>query len=127
MSRFVIEHLPRTAATYRVVPVQHEQAIAWMQKADFASLVRTTELIAAIEAAMGVTLIQTDLSMALRPGDEALLITVSFGVLLAWAEGKIVPLQEDWRFSLLMVEPAAHHALALREVELGEGSLAERG
>jgi len=127
MSRFVIEHLPRTAATYHVVPVEHAQAKAWMQKADFASLVRTTELIAAIEAAMGVTLSQTDISMALRPGDEALLITVSFGVLLAWAEGKIVPLQEDWRFSLLMVEPPAHHPLAQREVELPEGSVAERG
>ena len=62
----MIEHLPRTAATYRVVPVQHEQAKAWMQKADFASLVRTTELIAAIETAMGVTLSQTHISMAPR-------------------------------------------------------------
>lgn len=128
MSRFVIEHLPRTSATYQVVPLEHEQAKAWMQKWAFASLVRTTELIAAIEEAMGITLNQTDMSMALRPGDEALLISLSFGVLLAWAEGKIVPLQEDWRFTVLKVESSAglSPALARREVELPEGSIADR-
>lgn len=53
---------------------------------------------------MGVTLTQADVSMALRPGDEALLITLSFGVLLAWAQGKIPPLPEDWRVLLLTVK-----------------------
>jgi hypothetical protein len=120
MSRFVIEHLPRTAATYRVVPLEHEQAKAWMEESELASLIRTTELIAAIEAGMSVTSNQTDISMALGPGDEALLITLSFGVLLAWAEGKILPLQEDWRFFLLTVESA--HPLSPARVQRAEVS-----
>jgi len=84
------------------------------------SLIRTTELIAAIEVGMGISLTQSEDLMALRAGDEALLITLSFGVLLAWAEGKIPPLPEDWRCLLLRVEdpriavptPALHVALA---------------
>lgn len=104
MSRFVIEHLPRARATYELMPLEYEDARIWLNQLRFTSLVRTTELIAAIEAGMGVTLTQADVSMALRPGDEALLITLSFGVLLAWAQGKIPPLPEDWRVLLLTVK-----------------------
>lgn len=127
MSRFVIEHLPRASATYRVVALEFDQAKTWLHKSEFASLVRTTELITAIETAMGVTLKQTDVAMSLHPGDEALLITLSFGVLLAWAEGYIVPLEEDWRLSLIVVE-SPHHpwpALMGREEELAWDSLTE--
>ena len=97
MARFVIEHLPRIAAQYRVIPVDYAQARAWIQQADVTSLVRTTEMISAVEAAMGISLQQADSSMTLLAGDEALLIGLSFGVLLAWAEGQISPLPEDWR------------------------------
>jgi len=68
------------------------------------SLVRTTELISAIEAGLGVSLVQSEASIALRDGDEAVLIGLSFGVLLAWAEGKIAPLAEDWRCLSLIVQ-----------------------
>ena len=101
--RFAIEHLPRTLATYRVTPVDYNSARTWLADGDFTSLVRTTELAGAISAGLGVTLAQADASMALRPGDEALLICLSFSVLLAWAEGGIVPLEEDWRCLLLQV------------------------
>ncbi len=65
------------------------------------SIIRTTEMIAAVQAAMGVPLSQSDVSVALKPGDEALLLTLSFSVLLAWAEDNIPPLPEDWRCVLL--------------------------
>lgn len=121
MSRFVIEHLPRTRATYELAPVDYEDARAWLNQLRFASLIRTTELIAAIEAGMGVALTQSDMSMALRAGDEALLITLSFGVLLAWAQGKIPPLPEDWRLLLVTVkapgEPAPSPMLEVKVAE----------
>jgi hypothetical protein len=104
MGRFVIEHLPRKSATYRVTPLTHVEAKAWIQASSCDSLVRTTELIAAVSAGMGITLDQSDTSIALGPGDEAVLISLSYGVLLAWAQGNIPPLAEDWRCSLLTVE-----------------------
>lgn len=61
-------------------------------------------MIAAIGAGMGVRLIQSAMPLAIHPGDEALLITLAFGVLPAWAEGKMVPLEEDWRCTSLSVE-----------------------
>jgi hypothetical protein len=61
-------------------------------------------LIEAIQEGLGVGLEQSDGAMALAPGDEALLISLSFSVLLAWAEGGIVPLEDDWRCVLLAVE-----------------------
>jgi hypothetical protein len=103
MARYVIEHLPRASAQYLVVPCDYEQAKVWLQEADLVSLVRTTELISAIDAAMGVTLRQSDTLRSMRSGDEALLIGLSFGVLLAWAEGDILPLVEDWRCLSLTV------------------------
>ncbi len=42
--------------------------------------------------------------MSLRTGDEAVLISLSFGVLLASVQGNFPPLPEDWRCSLLLVE-----------------------
>ena len=104
MSRFAIEHLPRLAAQYQAVPVDFSQAQSWLQQPALISLIRTTELISAIEAGLGVSLVQSDASMTLQKGDEALFIELSFGVLLAWAEGKIPPLAEDWRCILLTVE-----------------------
>lgn len=68
------------------------------------SLVRTTELISAIDAGLNVPLIQSDASMTMQQGDEALLIGLSFSVLLAWAEGKIPPVEDDWRCFWLTVE-----------------------
>lgn len=102
MTRFLIEHLPRTAAHYCVVPFSHAQAKVWLADS-FSSLVRTTELISATEIGFDVSLHQADELIALRPGDEALLITLSFGVLLAWAQGKIPPLPDDWRCLLITV------------------------
>jgi hypothetical protein len=107
MRRFVIEHLPRLAASYQVLPLDYSQARSWLQQPDIVSLVRTTELISAIEAGLGVSLVQSDASIALRNGDEALLIGLSFGVLLAWAEGKIAPLAEDWRCLSLIVRSSS--------------------
>ena len=104
MGRFVIEHLPRLAARYQVVPLDYSQARSWLQQPEIVSLVRTTELISAIEAGLGVSLVQSEASIALRDGDEAVLIGLSFGVLLAWAEGKIAPLAEDWRCLSLIVQ-----------------------
>ncbi len=121
MSRFVIEHLPRTRAVYELAPLEYEDARVWLNQLRFTSLVRTTELIAAIEAGMGVALTQSDMSMALRPGDEALLITLSFGVLLAWAQGKIPPLPEDWRCLLLIVKaPDDEAASPVLEAKVAE-------
>lgn len=127
MSRFVIEHLPRSPATYVAAPLDYEQVKAWIQHSGFISLVRTTELISAIEAGAGVKLTQSDTSVALRPGDEALLITLSFGVLIAWAEGKIPPLPEDWRCLLLTVE-APHKTLhPVQELAVAEDLKSEHG
>jgi hypothetical protein len=66
-------------------------------------LIRTTEIISAVQTAMSFPLSQSDAPVALQPGDEALLITLSFSVLLAWAEDNIAPLREDWRCILLSV------------------------
>ena len=104
MRRFAIEHLPRTLATYHVTPVDYNEARTWLAGGEVTSLVRTTELIGAIRAGLGVALDQSDTLMALQPGDEVLLISLSFSVLLAWAQGNIVPLDEDWRCLLLQVE-----------------------
>ena len=104
MKRFVIEHLPRAVATYQVTPVSYSDTRDWLSAGALVSLVRTTELIEAIQEGLGVALEQSDGAMALAPGDEALLISLSFSVLLAWAEGGIVPLEDDWRCVLLAVE-----------------------
>lgn len=103
MKRFAIEHLPRSVATYQVTPVDYDAAQTWLAAGDIVSLVRTTEMKAAIGAGLGVTLDESDTSVELSTGDEALLISLSFSVLLAWAEGSIVPLPEDWRCLLLHV------------------------
>lgn len=104
--RFVIEHLPRSAARYDAVPLSYREVKAWLQNTKFTSLVRTTELISAVEAGMHVLLKEADKRVRLSPGDEALLIGLSFGVLLAWAEGNIAPLPDDWRcFSLRVKGP----------------------
>src|SRR3954447_10439670 len=97
MKRFVIEHLPRAAATYRVTHVNYSDTRAWLGAGEIISLVRTTELIEAVGEGLGVALEQADSAMVMAPGDEALLISLSFSVLLAWAEGGIVPLEDDWR------------------------------
>ena len=104
MHRFVIEHLPRLPAKYDVLPLDFDQAKAWLNSSLAHSLIRTRELTAAIEITMGITLTPSDGSVSLRPGDEALLITLSYSVLLAWTEGKIPPLVEDWRCFLLTVD-----------------------
>jgi len=123
MTRFAIEHLPRTAAAYRATPLDYEQAKRWLQQPNLVSVIRTTEMIAAVEAGMGLTLVQSAIPITLRPGDEALLITLSFGVLLAWAEGEIAPLAEDWRCALLSVEAPADLGSSIREVALAEDLL----
>jgi hypothetical protein len=105
MSRFVMEHLPRAAALYDATPLNYEAAKHWLQTASASSLIRTTEMITAVETAMSLPLSQSDSSVSLRPGDEALLITLSFSVLLAWAEDNIAPLREDWRCILIRVRP----------------------
>ena len=104
MTRFAIEHLPRAAATYHVTPLAFSQAQAWLSAGDITSLIRTTELIGAIGAGFGCSLQQSDTSLALSEGDEALLISLSFSVMLAWAEGDIAPVAEDWRCLLLQVD-----------------------
>ena len=86
-----MEHLPRAAAVYEVTPLEYGETKQWLQKGDPVSIIRTTEMIAAVQAALGFTLSQSDASVALQPGDEALLITLSFSVLLAWAEDNIAP------------------------------------
>jgi hypothetical protein len=103
MSRFVIEHLPRAAAVYAATSLNYEAARHWLQNGNPCSLIRTTEMISAVQTAMGLPLSQSDVLVSLQPGDEALLITLSFSVLLAWAEDNIAPLREDWRCILLSV------------------------
>ncbi len=125
MGRFVIEHLPRAAASYRATPLDYDQAKHWLQQPNLVSMIRTTEMIAAMEAGMGVTLIQSAVPVTLRPGDEALLITLSFGVLLAWAEGKIMPIAEDWRCVSLSVRAPADGTGPTREVALEEDFLSD--
>jgi hypothetical protein len=128
MGRYVIEHLPRLAARYAVVPLDYAQARAWFQEGSFYSLVRTTELISVIDAGMSVRLNQSDTSMILRAGDEALLVGVSFGVLLAWAQGQIAPLPEDWRcFSLVMSSAADEPAGPALEAAVVEDIATEGG
>jgi hypothetical protein len=100
-----MEHLPRAAALYDATPLNYEAAKHWLQTANASSLIRTTEMITAVETAMSLPLSQSDSSVSLRPGDEALLITLSFSVLLAWAEDNIAPLREDWRCILIRVRP----------------------
>ena len=104
MGRFVMEHLPRATATYDVNPVSWDQAKLWLEQSSVISAVRTTEMITAIKAGMDVALAPSPSTVAISPGDEALLITLSFGVLLAWAEQNIAPLPEDWRCALLRVQ-----------------------
>ncbi len=104
MGRFAIEHLPRVTATYDVSPASWEQAKQWLEQSTVISAVRTTEMITAIKAGMDVALTPSPSTVAIHPGDEALLITLSFGVLLAWAEQEIAPLPEDWRCMLLRVQ-----------------------
>ena len=99
-----MEHLPRASAVYKVTPLDYPEAAAWLEKGEFASAVRTTEMIDAIQSAMNVTLTQSAMPVSLEPGDEALMITLSFGVLLAWAEERMAPLPEDWRCILLNVQ-----------------------
>jgi hypothetical protein len=104
MGRYVMEHLPRATATYDVNPVNWDQAKLWLEQSGLTSAVRTTEMITAIRAGMDVELAPSPSTVAIRPGDEVLLITLSFGVLLAWAEQNIAPLPEDWRCMLLRVQ-----------------------
>lgn len=92
MGRYVMEHLPRATATYDVTPVSWDQANLWLEQSSVISAVRTTEMITAIRAGMDVELAPPPSTVAIRPGDEALLITLSFGVLPAWAEQNIAPL-----------------------------------
>src|SRR4051812_42953735 len=66
MSRFVMEHLPRAAAVYDVRPLEYAEAKQWLQKEDPVSVIRTTEMIAAVKAALGITLSQSDASVALQ-------------------------------------------------------------
>ena len=99
-----MEHLPRASALYKVTPLDYPEAAAWLEKGEFASAVRTTEMIDAIQSVMNVTLTQSAMPVSLEPGDEALMITLSFGVLLAWAEERMAPLPEDWRCILLNVQ-----------------------
>ena len=106
MGRYAIEHLPRAAATYRVTPLDYTEARSWLTSGATTSLIRTTELIGAVRAGFEYPLEQSDASKSLRPGDEALLICLSFSVLLAWAEGDILPMPEDWRCLLLRVGQA---------------------
>src|SRR3954452_5050219 len=110
MKRFAIEHLPRAVATYQVTPVDYDTARAWLADDNVISLVRTTELVGAIGTGLSTVLTQSDTTMTLQPGDEALLISLSFSVMLAWVEGGIIPLSDDWRCLLVRVtspEPAS--------------------
>lgn len=105
-----MEHLPRAAAVYDASPLEYESAKRWLQTGTPSSLIRTTEMIAAVQASMNIALSQAEMLITLKPGDEALLLTLSFSVLLAWAEDNITPLPEDWRCILLRVrrpEPAS--------------------
>jgi hypothetical protein len=99
-----MEHLPRASAVYKATPLDYPEAAAWVEKGEFVSAVRTTEMIDAIQSAMNVPLTQSAMPVSLEPGDEALMITLSFGVLLAWAEERMAPLPQDWRCILLKVQ-----------------------
>ena len=48
-----MEHLPRAAAVYDVTPLEYEEAKQWLQKRHPVSIIRTTEMIAAVQAALG--------------------------------------------------------------------------
>jgi hypothetical protein len=126
MSRFVMEHLPRAAALYDASPVNYEAAKHWLQTANPSSLIRTTEMITALQTAMSLPLSQSELSVTLQPGDEALLITLSFSVLLAWAEDNIAPLREDWRCILIRVRPPASSVTAGNDTVASVGLSEER-
>ena len=115
MGRYAIEHLPRAAATYRVLPLDYSDARTWLGSGAVTSLIRTTELIGAVASGFECPLEQSDTSMSLQPGDEALLISLSFSVLLAWAQGDIVPMPEDWRCLLLRVDQPRSEASPLAE------------
>jgi hypothetical protein len=69
----------------------------------------------AIQSAVNVTLTQSALPVSLEPGDETLMITLSLGVLLAWAEERIAPLAEGWWCILLQFQ-ARDNVSALGEI-----------
>lgn len=98
-----MEHLPRAAAVYEVTSLDYERAKLWLTQPNLISIVRTTEMISAIEAGIGIALSQSPHDVTLHAADEALLISLSFSVLLAWAEQSIPPLPDDWRCALLRV------------------------
>ncbi len=124
MSRYLLEQLPRVAATYLVTPLAFSQVKAWLNESVFASAVGTTELISALETGFDLTLSQLDGLITLRPGDQALVISLSFGVLLAYAEGKIPPLPEDWRsFALTVAADEKQPERAIRELALADDLL----
>jgi hypothetical protein len=125
MSCFVMEHLPRAAATYEVTPLEYEGAKRWLQETNAVSIIRTTEMIAAIQAGMGISLLQSAVLVSLHPGDEALLITLSFGVLLAWAEENMTPLPEDWRCALLRVRAPGDVSSPMNQVAIAEHLLSD--
>ncbi|MFL6449747.1 MAG: hypothetical protein ACJ746_19005 [Bryobacteraceae bacterium] len=104
MRRVVMEHLPRVEAMYAVTPVDSDQAKQWLTETNVVSAVRTTEMLTAMKAGMGVELSPSPSAVELRTGDEVLLVTLSFSVLLAWAEQNIAPLPEDWRCMLMRVQ-----------------------
>lgn len=119
-----MEHIPRAPAVYEVAPLDYQQAKQWLEQANFVSMVRTTEMIAAIKSGMGITLMQSAMPVSLRPGDEALLITLSFSVLLAWAEEKISPLPEDWRCVALTMKARGESAATGNMLAVAEDLLA---
>ena len=71
---------------------------------------------------MGIELPQSDAPGTLTPGDQAMLISLSYGVLLASTQGDIPPLPEDWRCALLTVEGGGDDAaLASMAAEVPDG------
>jgi hypothetical protein len=82
-------------------------------------------MIAAIKASMRIALLQSPAVVALHPGDEALLITLSFGVLLAWVEQSIAPLPEDWRCALLRVRASDEVSSPTKQVGAAEHLLSD--
>ena len=105
--------------TKRLCSISRKQRIGW-EKGEFVSAVRTTEMIDAIQSAMNVTLTQTAMPVSLEPGDEAPMITLSFGVLLAWAERRMTPPPEDWRCILLKVQARGSVSALSGVATLGE-------
>src|ERR1700761_483363 len=83
MCHYVMEHLPKATATYDVIPADWDQPKHWLEQSGLISAVRTTELITAIKAGMDVELAPSPSTVAIRPGDETLLITLSISVALA--------------------------------------------